>query len=592
MVNLENEFMKQTRKIINIRMLGKSRKGVTQIVNAFVVGLAFTSGIAQAVTTYTMKDIGISPTAISSTGQVLGSNYMLYDNGILTSIRTMTAPALLTQGFDINALGQVVGYGTSTGSAFIRNPDGTYVNVGPSPDPNFRPGAALAINDSGQVAGQFTTLNTSLYPCAVHSFLGSATNPEIYDLGTLGGSRTNVADINGNGEVVGQSSILRLGSLCPLIPNYHAFVYSTAVGIQDLHSPAMLGDDSIAFKINNFRFVAGNFANGLTVPDLSGFYPNGYPIRHAVIWNLSAGTYRDLGNGTKDSSLMAINDSGIAVGFERTITNYPCNGCGPTTTSQNAVLVDTNGTSMLDLNSLVQGLPTGWSLLKAVDINKDGKIIALARDASGVSHGVMLTPSNITTPLPPAAPNGLSSNVISESQINLKWIDVASNETNQILERCQGNGCTNFSSIATLAAGVTSFSDTGLAASTQYSYRIKAHGTTGDSGYSNTVSATTLPPAITPIPAAPSNLNATATSRSRIVLSWADNSSNEQSFVIERCKGVGCSTFAVVATVAANAVSFNNSSLTRSTSYSYRIRAINATGSSGYSNIDTAKTFD
>lgn len=562
-----------------------------QALNIMVASLAFGSCDIQAVSLYTMKDIGMNPTAINSNGQVLGSNYMLYDNGTLSNIRTMSGAGLLTQGTDINTSGQVVGYGANAGpTAFIRNFDGTISNVGPGVDPDFRPGTAIAINDSGQVAGQFANLSGD---CRHPAFLGSAISPEIISLGTLGGTWTTVKDIDASGKVVGISSVPTPGSVCPLIPKYHAFIFSSSTGIQDLHSSAMLGNESAAYKINNTGKVAGNFSNGLTVPDFSGYYPNGYPIRHAVIWNLASGTYRDLGNGNLDSSLLAINDSGIAVGYERTLINVPACGsvCSPTATIGVAMLVDTNGTSLIELNTLVPGLPAGWSIYKATDINNNGQIIAIARDASGVSHGVMLTPSTTTATPPPLAPNGLTSNVISDSQIDLQWLDNATNETSQILERCQGNSCTNFTAIATLATGVTTYSDKALAASTQYSYRIKAHSSTGDSSYSNTVSATTKPPVITPVPIAPSNLETFATSKSKIVLSWGDNSNNEQSFVIERCQGNGCTGFTVIATVPANSVSFNNAYLTRNTSYSYRVKAINSTGTSGYSNISTAKTF-
>ncbi len=44
--------------------------------------------------------------------------------------------------------------------------------------------------------------------------------------------------------------------------------------------------------------------------------------------------------------------------------------------------------------------------------------------------------------------------------------------TGYLIERCQGAGCTNFAQIATSAA--VGYSNTGLAASTAYSYRVRA----------------------------------------------------------------------------------------------------------------------
>jgi hypothetical protein len=76
-------------------------------------------------------------------------------------------------------------------------------------------------------------------------------------------------------------------------------------------------------------------------------------------------------------------------------------------------------------------------------------------------------------------------------------------------------------------------------------------------------------------PAAPTALNATAVSSSRIDLSWTDNSSNEAEFRIDRCLGAGCSTFAQLATVGANVTSFSDLTVAASSTYRYQVRAAN-----------------
>jgi hypothetical protein len=92
------------------------------------------------------------------------------------------------------------------------------------------------------------------------------------------------------------------------------------------------------------------------------------------------------------------------------------------------------------------------------------------------------------------------------------------------------------------------------------------------------------------LPNAPTNLTATAVSKSQINLSWTDNATNEDGFKIERCKGSTCTNYTQIATVGANVTSYSNTGLARRTTYCYRVRAYNASGNSGYSNVASATT--
>jgi serine protease len=108
--------------------------------------------------------------------------------------------------------------------------------------------------------------------------------------------------------------------------------------------------------------------------------------------------------------------------------------------------------------------------------------------------------------------------------------------------------------------------------------------------YTAFISGGPPPPPPPPPDADPTNLAATAVANARIDLSWADNSSNESGFKIERCAGAGCSDFSQIATTAAGATSYSNTGLGESTTYNYRVRAFNGGGNSGYSNEATATT--
>ena len=92
------------------------------------------------------------------------------------------------------------------------------------------------------------------------------------------------------------------------------------------------------------------------------------------------------------------------------------------------------------------------------------------------------------------------------------------------------------------------------------------------------------------VPAAPGSLTASAVSRTRVNLSWADLSTNETGFAIERCAGASCSNFASVAQVGAGITAFADHGVSRRTTYRYRVRAVNAAGSSAPSNVATATT--
>jgi C1A family cysteine protease len=97
-------------------------------------------------------------------------------------------------------------------------------------------------------------------------------------------------------------------------------------------------------------------------------------------------------------------------------------------------------------------------------------------------------------PSPPSAPGGLTATTAGSNQINLAWKDNSSNEGGFKIERCQGSGCSGFSEVTTVGAGITSYNNTGLTTNTSYSYRVRAYNSAGDSGYSNTASATTSSP--------------------------------------------------------------------------------------------------
>jgi subtilisin len=97
------------------------------------------------------------------------------------------------------------------------------------------------------------------------------------------------------------------------------------------------------------------------------------------------------------------------------------------------------------------------------------------------------------------------------------------------------------------------------------------------------------PPPAAP-PASASNLQAAAVSSSQINLTWADNSSDETGFRIERCQNAGCSIFGPIATLGPNVTAYSNTGLNASITYRYRVVAFNVGGDSTPSNVAEATT--
>ena len=97
-----------------------------------------------------------------------------------------------------------------------------------------------------------------------------------------------------------------------------------------------------------------------------------------------------------------------------------------------------------------------------------------------------------------ADPSALTASLGGSAAIRLGWTAPAtggSAVSGYKIERCGGSGCGNFVQIAT--STLTSHTDSGLAAGTSYTYRVRAYDSAGNSSnYSNAASASTTPAAV------------------------------------------------------------------------------------------------
>jgi chitodextrinase len=207
---------------------------------------------------------------------------------------------------------------------------------------------------------------------------------------------------------------------------------------------------------------------------------------------------------------------------------------------------------------------------------------------------LQLTPAGAVDKRPPSTPSGLSASAVSASEIDLSWTASTDNVgvTGYLIERCRSVNCTNFLQIATTGPETT-FADTGLAPNTTYRYRIRATDAAGKkSGYSSIVGARTLAGDPPDAPTAPGTLTAAGVSASQIDLSWGPATDNVgvTGYLIERCQGANCSSFAQVGSTTGTDTTYSDTGLAASTTYGYRVRATDGTAQGPYGNVATATT--
>jgi YVTN family beta-propeller protein len=150
-------------------------------------------------------------------------------------------------------------------------------------------------------------------------------------------------------------------------------------------------------------------------------------------------------------------------------------------------------------NAIVNTIPVGVNPAGVTYDSANGNIYVTAYSGNSVS--VIAT---LAAPTSPDAPTGLGAIPISTSQIDLSWTAPANNGGSPITEyridRSTGNG--TFATIA--ITPTTTFSDTGLAAATLYSYQVHAINTVDAGPASNTATAITIPlPTVQVVPVIP-----------------------------------------------------------------------------------------
>lgn len=199
--------------------------------------------------------------------------------------------------------------------------------------------------------------------------------------------------------------------------------------------------------------------------------------------------------------------------------------------------------------------------------------------------------SSTSSSTSPGSPTGLAATTASSSQINLSWTapvnDGGSIITGYMIERSSNGGSTWSMIVPSTGSTATTYSDSGLAHSTTYTYRVSAINDIGTSQPSNTSSATTFN--VVPMP--PTGLKATVQVL-KIDLNWntpSDNGGTQiTGYMIERSVNNGNTWSTIVSNTGNTGTTYSDTNVLPLTTYTYRVSAINDIGTGNPSNTASA----
>lgn len=174
----------------------------------------------------------------------------------------------------------------------------------------------------------------------------------------------------------------------------------------------------------------------------------------------------------------------------------------------------------------------------------------------------------VAPPPAPSAPSNLTAAATSPNEINLNWQDNSTSEEGfYVYRRITGD----YARAAILSTNATSYSDTGLMSETTYWYKVTAYNDGGESDQSNEVSVATPgepPPPPEPLEA-PTGLRADVVSYKLVLLSWEDNSSDEDGFKVH-CR-MDETVYLTIATLGPDSTFFRHDFLQPMTALEYYI---------------------
>lgn len=344
------------------------------------------------------------------------------------------------------------------------------------------------------------------------------------------------------------------------------------------------------------QITAGTYYNGLsytyyegniaTVHDISLLTP----LKAGIIPNFNISTHRN-----KNDYFAFKFEGFINIPTSGTYTFYTTSNDGSTLTINGTEVVNNNGRHSSQERSGTISLTAGYHEIKVLyfEYIGSGETLSVRWQGPGITKQLIPDAAfkeNFTQPRGPATPGSVTATALDHQRITLRWADNSTNESGfEILRSTSNNG--TFAVVKTVNTNTTQYTDTELKASTTYYYKIRAINSSGESAYAGLNSGTWVnaktAAGSTSLPA-PSALTAYRTSNTSAQLKWTDNTYNETGFEVWRStNGVN---FSRLVTTGANINTFSDNNISTSTSFQYRVRAINGGSSSGFSNTTALST--
>jgi titin len=230
-------------------------------------------------------------------------------------------------------------------------------------------------------------------------------------------------------------------------------------------------------------------------------------------------------------------------------------------------------------NTVIATLASNSTSYSVKDLNGSTRyafmVLAIGGSKS-VSSSAPVSATTLANPM--VAPTGVTAVTISDTQINLAWTDMTTDETGFRVLRRPNNGSSTpapWTIVTTTEADVTTYEDNGAASATSYTYAIASINAIGDYAISSTATARTLSTALS----APSDLSAKAETDILVNLTWKDTTVAETGYRVLRKLTSSTAAAAIVATLDANATSYADSNgLVAATGYTYTVVAFDAAG--------------